>query len=158
MAMAGTLAGRLSRMNSRFDIIRHPYSLSSMATAHAAHVPGHRLAKTLLLEDEGGYVAAVIPSNHHLQLSAIRDMTGRKLVLAHEDEIREVFKDCDLGAIPPCAMSYGMQTYVDESLFEEPEVWFEAGDHLELVHMDRDQFMMLMEDAQRGKFSRLMMS
>ena len=61
MAMAGTLAGRLSRMNSQFDIIRHPYSLSSMATAQAAHVPGNRLAKTLLLEDEGGYVAVVIP-------------------------------------------------------------------------------------------------
>jgi Ala-tRNA(Pro) deacylase len=157
MAMAGTLAGRLSRMNSQFDIIRHPYSLSSMATAQAAHVPGNRLAKTLLLEDEGGYVAVVIPSSHHLQMSAICEMTGRKLVLAHEDEIREVFKDCDLGAIPPCAMSYGMQTYVDESLFDEPEVWFEAGDHMELVHMQRDQFMTLMSDAESGKFSHRMM-
>ena len=118
MAMAGTLAGRLSRMNSQFDIIRHPYSLSSMATAQAAHVPGNRLAKTLLLEDEGGYVAVVIPSSHHLQMSTICEMTGRKLVLAHEDEIREVFKDCDLGAIPPCAMSYGCLFYVDESLFD----------------------------------------
>jgi Ala-tRNA(Pro) deacylase len=78
-------------------------------------------------------------------------------VLAHEDEIREVFKDCDLGAIPPCAMSYGMQTYVDESLFDEPEVWFEAGDHMELVHMQRDQFMTLMSDAESGKFSHRMM-
>ncbi|WP_019449862.1 YbaK/EbsC family protein [Cupriavidus sp. BIS7] len=157
MAMAGTLAGRLSRMNSQFDIIRHPYSLSSMATAQAAHVPGNRLAKTLLLEDEGGYVAVVIPSSHHLQMSAICEMTGRKLVLAHEDEIREVFKDCDLGAIPPCAMSYGMKTYVDESLMGEPEIWFEAGDHMELVHMARDQFMTLMSDAESGNFSRRMM-
>ena len=157
MAMAGTLAGRLSRMNSQFDIIRHPYSLSSMVTAQAAHVPGNRLAKTLLLEDEGGYVAVVIPSSHHLQMSTICEMTGRKLVLAHEDEIHEVFKDCDLGAIPPCAMSYGMQTYVDESLFDEPEVWFEAGDHMELVHMQRDQFMTLMSDAASGKFSHRMM-
>ena len=122
MAMAGTLAGRLSRMNSQFDIIRHPYSLSSMATAQAAHVPGNRLAKTVLLEDEAGYVAAVIPSSHHLQMAAICAQTGRQLVLAHEDEIREVFKDCDLGAIPPCATSYGMRTYVDESLLEEPEI------------------------------------
>ncbi|GAA0848235.1 MAG: deacylase [Cupriavidus sp.] len=157
MAMAGTLAGRLSRMNSQFDIIRHPYSLSSMATAQAAHVPGNRLAKTVLLEDEAGYVAAVIPSSHHLQMAAICAQTGRQLVLAHEDEIREVFKDCDLGAIPPCATSYGMRTYVDESLLEEPEIWFEAGDHMELVHMDREQFMNLMSDAERGRFSHRMM-
>ncbi|WP_227460518.1 aminoacyl-tRNA deacylase [Cupriavidus pauculus] len=157
MAMAGTLAGRLSRMNSQFDIIRHPYSLSSMATAQAAHVPGNRLAKTVLLEDEAGYVAAVIPSSHHLQMAAICAQTGRQLVLAHEDEIREVFKDCDLGAIPPCATSYGMRTYVDVSLLEEPEIWFEAGDHMELVHMDREQFMNLMSDAERGRFSHRMM-
>ncbi|WP_404994070.1 aminoacyl-tRNA deacylase [Cupriavidus pauculus] len=157
MAMAGTLAGRLSRMNSQFDIIRHPYSLSSMATAQAAHVPGNQLAKTVLLEDETGYVAAVIPSSHHLQMAAICAQTGRQLVLAHEDEIREVFKDCDLGAIPPCATSYGMRTYVDESLLEEPEIWFEAGDHMELVHMDREQFMNLMSDAERGRFSHRMM-
>ncbi|MGO4282429.1 Ala-tRNA(Pro) deacylase [Cupriavidus sp. OV038] len=157
MAIANTLAGRLSRMNSQFDIIRHPYSLSSMATAQAAHVPGNRLAKTVLLEDQAGYVAAVIPSSHHLRLSDICEQTGRDLVLAHEDEIREVFKDCDLGAIPPVAMSYGMPTYVDECLMEEPEIWFEAGDHEELVHMQRDQFMALMSDAERGRFSHRMM-
>ena len=68
-----------------------------------------------------------------------------------------MFKDCDLGAIPPCATSYGMRTYVDESLLEEPEIWFEAGDHMELVHMDREQFMNLMSDAERGRFSHRMM-
>ncbi|WP_423199504.1 MULTISPECIES: aminoacyl-tRNA deacylase [unclassified Cupriavidus] len=157
MAMATTLANCLSSRNSQYDIIRHPYSLSSMATAQAAHVPGDRLAKTLLLEDENGYVAAVIPSSHHLQMHAICEQTGRQLTLAPEDELREVFKDCDLGAIPPVAMAYGMRTYVDDSLLDEPEVWFEAGDHLELVHMRGDQFKMLMADAERGHFAHRMM-
>lgn len=157
MAMASTLANCLDSKSSRYDIIRHPYSLSSMATAQAAHVPGDRLAKTLLLEDKDGYVAAVIPSSHHLQMAALCEQTGRDLTLAHEDEIREVFKDCDLGAIPPVAMAYGMRTYVDDSLLEEPEVWFEAGDHLELVHMQGDQFKALMADAEHGRFARRMM-
>lgn len=154
MAMASTLAKRLSSKNCEYDIIRHPYSLSSMATAQAAHIPGDRLAKTLLLEDDSGYVAAVIPSSYHLQMSAICDQTGRKLVMAHEDEIREVFKDCDLGAIPPVAMEYGMRTYVDDSLMKEPDVYFEAGDHQELVHMRIDQFATLMSDAEQGHFAR----
>ena len=50
-----------------------------------------------------------------------------------------------------------MRTYVDESLLEEPEIWFEAGDHMKLVHMDREQFMNLMSDAERGRFSHHMM-
>ncbi|WER49676.1 YbaK/EbsC family protein [Cupriavidus sp. WKF15] len=157
MALASTLASCMSSKNSQYDIVHHPYTLSSMATAEAAHIPGDRLAKTLLLEDENGYVAAVIPSSHHLHMAALCEQTGRKLVLAHEDEIREVFKDCDLGAIPPVAMAYGMQTYVDDSLMKHPDVYFEAGDHQELVHMSMDQFSKLMSDAEQGHFSRRMM-
>ena len=154
MALANTLASCLSSKNCRFDIVRHPYTHNSMATAEAAHVPGDRLAKTLLLEDESGYVAAVIPSSHHLLLAAICEQTGRKLVLADEDEIREVFKDCDVGAIPPVAMAYGMHTYLDDILLKQPDIYFEAGDHQELVHMSIDQFVDLMADAERGHFAR----
>ncbi|EHP41189.1 hypothetical protein OR16_21423 [Cupriavidus basilensis OR16] len=157
MALATTLANCLNSRNSRFDTIRHPYTLSSMATAEAAHVPGDRLAKTLLLEDDIGYVAAVIPSSHHLNLAAICTQSGRTLVLAHEDEIREVFKDCDLGAIPPVAMAYGMHTYLDDALLAQPEVFFEAGDHQQLVHMSGEQFADLMVGAEHGRFSRHMM-
>ena len=93
MTMSTTLARCLSKKQSQFDTVRHPYSLSSMATAQAAHIPGDRLAKTVLLEDASGYVAVVIPSTHHLKLSEICEQTGRKLSLAHEDGVREVFRD-----------------------------------------------------------------
>ncbi|WER45778.1 YbaK/EbsC family protein [Cupriavidus sp. WKF15] len=157
MTMATTLASCLDKRQTQFDTVRHPYSLSSMATAHAAHIPGDRLAKTVLLEDDKGYVAAVIPSSHHLKLSEICEQTGRKLTLAHEDGVREVFRDCDLGAIPPVAMAYGTQTWLDESLLTHSDVYFEAGDHQELVHMSTEQFMALMADAQRGHFAHRMM-
>jgi Ala-tRNA(Pro) deacylase len=157
MALATTLASCLSSKNSHFDIVRHPYTLNSMATAQAAHIPGDRLAKTVLLEDEDGYVAAVIPSTHHVNLASICEQTGRKLMLAGEDEVREVFKDCEFGAIPPIGMAYGMRTYLDDALASQPEVYFEAGDHQELVHMDIDDFLALMADAQQGHFARRMM-
>jgi Ala-tRNA(Pro) deacylase len=54
-------------------------------------------------------------------------------------------------------MAYGMQTYVDDSLMKHPDVYFEAGDHQELVHMSMDQFSTLMSDAESGHFSRRMM-
>ncbi|MFS8973230.1 aminoacyl-tRNA deacylase [Cupriavidus necator] len=158
MTMATTLARCLSNKQSRFDTVRHPYSpSSSIATAQAAHIPGDRLAKTVLLEDGSGYVAAVIPSTHHLKLSEICEQTGRKLSLAHEDGVREVFSDCDQGAIPPVGMAYGTQTWLDDSLLTHPDVYFEAGDHQELVHMSTEQFLDLMADARRGHFAHRIM-
>lgn len=157
MALSTTLASCLSSRNSQFDIVRHPFTLNSMATAQAAHIPGDRLAKTVLLEDESGHVAAVLPSTHHLDLAVLCEKTGRRLTMAGEDEVREVFKDCVLGAIPPVGMAYGMRTYLEDSLTRQPEVYFEAGDHEELIHMDHDAFMELMAGAERVTFARRIM-
>lgn len=156
MSMSATLQDCLSSKGSRYEIVRHPHSHSSVETAAAAHVPGDRLAKTVLFEDEYGYVAAVLPSTYAVRLSELWAKTGRRLLLAKEVDLRELFKDCDLGALPPVCTAYGMRTYLDESLAQQPDVYFEAGDHEELIHMGTDQFLDLMDRAERTRFARRM--
>jgi Ala-tRNA(Pro) deacylase len=154
--MSATLQECLRSKGCRYDTVRHPYSHSSVETASAAHVPGERLAKTVVLEDEHGYVAAVLPSTHSVRLSELWAKTGRHLTLAKETDTRELFKDCDLGALPPVGTAYGMQTYLDETLANQPDVYFEAGDHEELIHMDSEQFLALMDQAERARFAHRM--
>jgi Ala-tRNA(Pro) deacylase len=156
MTMSATLQDYLLSKGSRYEILRHPHSHSSMETAAAAHIPGDRLAKTVLFEDEHGYVAAVLPSTFAVKLSELWSKTGRRLALAKEVDLRELFKDCEYGALPPVCTAYGMKTYLDESLARQPDVYFEAGNHEELVHMDVDQFLALMDRAERGHFGRRM--
>lgn len=156
MSMSATLEACLQNKGCHYELLHHPYSHSSIETASAAHVPGERLAKTVLLEDEQGYVAAVLPSTHAVRLSEIWEMTGRHLTLASETDMRELFKDCEPGALPPVCTEYGMITYLDESLTQQPDVFFEAGDHEELVHMQVDQFLALMDRAERARFAHRM--
>jgi Ala-tRNA(Pro) deacylase len=52
--------------------------------------------------------------------------------------------------------NHGMRTYLDESLVQQPDVYFEAGDHEELIHMGTDQFLDLMDRAERIRFARRM--
>ncbi|MBP0588594.1 YbaK/EbsC family protein [Paraburkholderia sp. LEh10] len=156
MSMSTTLQECLAGKNSRYEIVQHPYSHSSMETAAAAHIPGDRLAKTVLFEDEQGYVAAVLPSTYAVKLSELWTKTGRRLTLAKEVDLRELFKDCEFGALPPVCTAYGMKTYLDESLARQPDVYFESGDHEALVHMDSDQFLSLMDEAERAHIGRRM--
>ena len=158
MSMSATLEACLQNKGCQYEVLHHPYSHSSIETASAAHVPGERLAKTVLLEDEKGYVAAVLPSTHAVRLSEIWEMTGRHLTLASETDMRELFKDCEPGALPPVCTEYGMITYLDEGLTQQPEVYFEAGDHEELVHMQVDEFLALMDRAERARFAHRMQS
>ena len=154
MSMSATLQDCLRSKGSQYEIVHHPYSHSSIETAAAARIPGDRLAKTVLLEDEHGYVAAVLPSTYAVRLSELWAQTGRHLVLAKEVELRKLFKDCDAGALPPVCTAYGMYTYLDESLAQQPDVYFEAGDHEALIHMGTKQFLSLMDRAERARFAR----
>ena len=156
MSMSATLEDCLRSKGSRYEVVHHPHSNSSIGTAAAAHIPGDRLAKTVLFEDEHGYVAAVLPSTYAVRLSELWAQTGRHLLLAKEVDLRELFKDCDVGALPPVCTAYGMYTYLDESLARQPDVYFEAGDHEALIHMDTDQFLDLMDRAERTRFARRM--
>ncbi len=136
-----------------YDLMPHTRTSTSMQTAAAAHVPGDRLAKTVVLEDQDGFVMAVVPSTHRVELGILHRRFNRPFGLATEPEIADLFSDCDLGAIPPVGSAWGMETIIDPALLDEPEVWFEAGDHRSLVHVSRDVFRNLMTGAERCRMS-----
>jgi Ala-tRNA(Pro) deacylase len=128
----------------QYDVVTHSHSRSSMETAELAQVPGDRLAKSVVLEDEDGFLMAVLPSTH-LRLGRLSRELNRRFRLATEEDGGALFEDCEPGAIPPLGSAYGMHTIVDDSLAEQPEIYFEAGDHERLIRVSREQFMQLMD-------------
>jgi Ala-tRNA(Pro) deacylase len=154
MATAGRVEDYMSRQGVRYDVLMHPHSHNSMETAEFAHVPGDRLAKSVILEDDDGYLMAVLPSTHHIRLGKLSRELNRNLRLATENELTALFSDCEKGAVPPIGLAYGMTTIVDDSLAEQPEVFCEAGDHQTLLRVQRDAFMALMEHADHARFGR----
>lgn len=154
MTIAHTLHDFMRSEGIRYDILTHPRTYSSSRTAEAAHVPGDRLAKAVLLEDENGYLLAVLPASHRIALGELHRLLQRQLGLATEEEIAAVFPDCEPGAIPPFGTAYGIETILDDTLLEQPEVYFEAGDHEELIHVSGEQFRALVAGARHARFSR----
>ena len=115
-------------------------------------MPGDRLAKSVVLQDEEGYLMAVLPSTRHVRLGRLGRELSRRFRLATEEEIGALFEGCERGAIPPLGSAYGLDTIIDDSLTEQPEIYFEAGDHERLIRVSREQFMRLMEQAGHGHF------
>ena len=154
MTIAATVQRYLSDCGIDYDILEHPRTISSSRTAQAGHVPGDRLAKAVVLKCEGGYALAVVPASCHIRLGEIQEYLNRPVGLATEAEVEKIFGDCDLGAIPPIGRPYGLEVIVDDSLEQQPEIYFESGDHMNLVHVDGMAFKRLMGDARHGRFSR----
>jgi Ala-tRNA(Pro) deacylase len=106
-----------------------------------------------LLRDEVGYALAVLPASHHIRLAELRRQFGDDVALASEHEVEDLFQDCERGAVPAVGECYGLDMVVDDSIEEQPEIYFEGGDHETLVRMSRGQFANLTAAARHGRFS-----
>ncbi len=155
MAIATKLENYLRQREVEYKLVTHPRSEYSMETAEKAHVHGDALAKGVLVKDEDGYVLVVLPSDYHVELESLHKLLGQEVEMVDEANLAEVFNDCELGAIPPVGMAYGVKTIWDpaSSLGRQDEIFFEAGDHQSLVRVTGVQFHELMAPAERGKFS-----
>ena len=156
MAIAPRLQEFLSARHSEYEVLPHPRTAGSAATAQAAHVPGRRFAKAVVVEDDAGYMLAVLPSTHHVALTQLGAALERlPLRLAKESELAELFADCELGALPAVGAAYQLPTVIEEELDAQPDIYFEAGDHEHMVHMTHAEFMRATGQARRAHFSRI---
>ena len=120
----------------KYLTIRHSPAFTASEIAESAHIAGRGFAKTVIVKIDEGMAMVVLPANRKIVLSDLREMLGSPhLRLATEDEFEDRFPDCALGAMPPFGNLYGLPVYVEQSLAQEPEIAFNAGNHSEVIKM-----------------------
>ena len=119
-----------------YETIPHLIAYTAQGVAAAAHVAGRELAKTVVAKVDDGFVLAVLPAPLHVDLEALRRVTGsRSIRLATEQELQQLFPGCEVGAMPPFGNLYGLPVWVDTALAEDPTIVFNAGSHREAIRM-----------------------
>ena len=159
MSIAHTIQMYLTQHQTPFDVVSHRHTVSSLRTANVAHIRASCLAKAVMLEDDlarNHFILAVVPANRQVDLARLSAQAGRAMHLASEEDAAGLFADCDAGAIPALGPAYGVETLWDDSLVQQPELYFEAGDHEHLVQMKAADLGRLLQDCVHGEFSRPM--
>lgn len=144
MSISYRLQDYIADRHLTWEAVTHQQSGTCIEAAHLAHVPPDRVAKAVVLKGHSGYVMAVIPADHHLDVRALGDSLADELTLVSESALSGLFDDCQPGAVPPVGAAYGICTLWDEGLASRPDVYFEGGDHQTLVHMTGPAFEALM--------------
>jgi Ala-tRNA(Pro) deacylase len=147
MSIPASVTEYLDRAGVYYGVVRHQHTPSSMRTAEAAHVSGEILAKGVLLKDDDGYVLAVVPATHQVKIGQLHKATGRNVEPAPEADLAHVFPDCELGAVPALGPAYRLDTIADVALQGKSEIYFEAGDHEELICVSGPDFETLLQGA-----------
>jgi Ala-tRNA(Pro) deacylase len=153
MPIASTVRSALREEQVEYRVLHHPPVATSSAAAEVAHVSGHQLAKAVLLKDQAGFLLAVLPASNELDMASLSRKLHRRLRLATEEDLDRNFFDCELGAVPPLGPWYRLPTVIDEALRAQPEIYFEAGDHRELIQVENAAFERLVDGAEYLSFS-----
>ena len=150
MDIAPTLVKLLAKHGISYDTIHHEYSSSSLHAAHSAKIPVQKMVKTVVLEDDRGYIMALVPANQYVKINELNKILNRRMGLATETELAHLFTDCEPGAIPPIGVAYGMTTIVDNNLEDCHDVYIEAGNHIDLLHISGSAFRQLVEHSRHA--------
>jgi Ala-tRNA(Pro) deacylase len=147
-----TITTYLGKRDVSYETVPHRHTLTSLETASEAGVPSGRIAKGVLFCSDDHYVLAVVPAGRRVDAAALSALLGeRELMLASEDELANLFPDCELGAVPAVGAAYGLPTVVDAALLAEDDVYLEAGDHQNLVRVAGRDFCRLMDGVSAGQ-------
>lgn len=131
----------LDSHNMKYVTISHSRAFTAQETATSAHIPGKELAKTVMVKVDGKMAMAVLPASYKVDFDLLTKATGSgKVEIADEEEFKDLFPGCEIGAMPPFGNLYGMDVFVAKSLTEDEEIAFNAGSHRELVRMAYKDF------------------
>ena len=136
-----TLKRFLDSNNVKYDSIVHSRAVTAQETAQSAHVKGKELAKTVMIKADGKMAMAVLPASYKVEFDLLKEGIGaRSVELAGENEFKELFPNCEIGAMPPFGNLYDMEVFVAESLTKDEEIAFNAGSHIELIRLPYADF------------------
>lgn len=142
------LKALLDRNGIDYEIIPHFTAFTAQETAAAARIPGREVAKTVMVKIDGSMAMVVLEAPDHVDLGRLREIAGAASAeLASESEFRDLFPDCEPGAMPPFGNLWDLPVFVDQRLREDERVAFAAGSHTELMRLAYSDFERLVNPA-----------
>jgi Ala-tRNA(Pro) deacylase len=144
MAVLARLKRLLERHHVPYCVMPHSSTFTAKETVDALSVSGEKMAKTVIVKAGGRYVMLVLPAEERIDLAKVAGLLGANTVrLAREPEMRALFPDCEIGAMPPFGDLYDLEEWVDHSMIQTREIVCDAGTHREAITLRTGDFMAL---------------
>ncbi len=146
MSVLKRLKEYLDENKIKYISIDHSPAFTGQELAESVHISGKEIAKTVILKAGGSYMMAVLPASRKINFGYLEEqIAAKELRLAQEDEIENLFPDCEVGAMPPFGNFYDMPVYAASALAEDEEIVFNAGTHTDAIRMSYKDYIRLVD-------------
>ncbi len=124
------------RNNVPYEVILHEEVYTAQELAQALHTPGIELVKVVIVKADSAFRMSVLPASRRIDLEALKKFwNAGAVVIANEQEFKNLFPEAELGAMPPFGNLYNIEVWVDTSLTTDDHITFNAGTHYKAVRM-----------------------
>ncbi len=130
----------LDQHNIHYVIKEHAPTPTSEDSARARGEPKKIGAKALLFKADDKFILCILPADRNVDSKAIKTIYNAKnLRLATIDELKEQ-TGCDKGAVPPFGSLMQIEMIVDQALFDEEFMAFNAGSLTTSIKMKTEDY------------------
>jgi Ala-tRNA(Pro) deacylase len=125
-----------------FEHFVHGRAVTAQRLAAAEHVPGARIAKSVVVSVDGRMALAVVSAVKYVDAETLRSaLHAREVHLVPEERFAERFWPCEAGAEPPLSL-FGVPIYVDAELAREPWLVMRGGTLEDAIQVDTDDWLL----------------
>jgi Ala-tRNA(Pro) deacylase len=129
----------LAGQDVEYEIHGHDMAFTARATAAAEGVDPRTFAKVVAVSTHDGRNAfVVLDATDHLDFGKARlALDASDVRLLSEPELAALAPGCAVGAVPAVGALFGLATYADYAVRDDPEISFNAGSHRFSARVER---------------------
>lgn len=119
-----------------YQIQHHPQAYTAQQIAQCEHISGKRVAKSVVVTADNKRALLVLPASERIDFNKVRDLLNAQNVqLSGEQDLRQLFANCEVGATPPFGNLYTLPIYVEQSLTRQECIVFPIGTYTETMSL-----------------------
>ncbi len=137
-----------------FEVIKHRTVYTAYDKAQTLKVPEKAIGKTLLLKIDKKFALVLIPANKNLDKNKFKKIAkSRKLKFVSEKLMKNKFRGVKVGAIPPFGNLWGLSSFVDRAVVNQPKIIINGGDYNFSIRLKSNALKKIIPDLVVGNFS-----
>jgi len=120
----------LEKNKVKYMPVKHRTVYTAFDKAATLKVKPNIIGKTLVLKIDKNLAVVLIPANKNLDKNKLKKVAKVKnLNFVSEKIIKSKLKGVKVGAIPPFGNLWGLATFIDKSLINQPKIIVNGGDY-----------------------------
>ena len=138
-----TIIECLDDLDVEFEVYSHERIHTSEEAAEERDHDLDETVKSLILSVDDTHVLYAIPGNRLVDFDQVAEALDASHVSLGDPEVVEEVTGCEVGSVPPFGPCLGVESYVDETVFDKDIIHASLATHTDSVKLDTDVFRQL---------------